>query len=245
MKIKYISEQDLLSLKANCATIYKELIIKKNNDLSKLMDKKELFKESNIEIKDFKLDMSKSKEQAPLTDLENIKRVYNNMRGITDTVASDERIWVALALTDYYEYMIYRWEPKKEEDLKNRFFFNYSEQRSLFRNGLARLYWIGKVTYDKQREDPFELTSFLCRDQDYIENLCGRNIFNNQNVIIPTIAALCDSEKEGIKINRDVVRNITKYINILSGVFLVDALSQNEIYTKIKTKIANIKQNVD
>ena len=40
MKIKYISEQDLLALKANCATIYKELIIKKNNDLSKLMDKK-------------------------------------------------------------------------------------------------------------------------------------------------------------------------------------------------------------
>ena len=82
MKIKYISEQDLLSLKANCATIYKELIIKKNNDLSKLMDKKELFKESNIEIKDFKLDMSKSKEQAPLTDLENIKRVYNCQRRV-------------------------------------------------------------------------------------------------------------------------------------------------------------------
>ena len=55
---------------------------------------------------------------------------------------------------------------------------------------MARLWWIGRLTYDSSRSDPYELTRFLCQDQDYIESICGRNVFNNPIVGNATIAAL-------------------------------------------------------
>ena len=133
--------------------------------------------------------------------------------------------------------MKYRWDASSVSDLENRYLFGYSVQRSLFRNGIARLWWIGRFTYDEDRLDPYELTKFLCKDQDYIENICGRNIFNNPTVGFATISALCDAEKSGVMINRDVVREMSKYVNLLAGTYLLDALSKEEIYEKIQRKL--------
>ena len=97
--------------------------------------------------------------------------------------------------------MKYRWKPFSSKDVLNRYFFNYSKNRSLFRNGMARLWWIGRVTYDERRSDPFELTKFLCNHQDFIETICGRSTFNNPVVQKATLNALYDVLKD----NNDVM----------------------------------------
>ena len=186
--------------------------------------------------------MSQENGKEALTDLENIKRVYNNMRGLSDSLASDERLWSAYTLVDRYDYMQYRWKINGENDLKNRYLFGYSAHRSLFRNGMARLWWIGRVTYDESRDDPYELTELLItRDQDYAENICGRNVFNNPKVTKATIAALLDVEKEGVEIDRFLVREIAKYMNLLAGTYLLDFIEYDELYNKAKEKILKIK----
>lgn len=134
-----------------------------------------------------------------------------------------------------------RWPCETANDLLNRYFFNYSSNRSLFRNGMARLWWIGRVTYDPKRTDPFELTKYLCKDQDFIETVCGRSIFNNPLVQRATIGALYDSERDGFTVGREGVREVAKYVNLLSGVYIIDMLSYDEIYEKVKNKIEELK----
>lgn len=240
MKIKYVTEDDLLMLKNNASMLHKQLISDRTKALQDISPNRSLIKETSDIIGTISLDMSQPIGREALTDGENVQRVYKKMKGLSDSKASDERIWVAYTLSEQLEYMRYRWKPENGKDVLNRFFFNYSIQRSLFRNGFSRLWWIGRVTYAEERSDPFELTKFLCKDQDFIESICGRNIFNNSTVHKATIAALFDANSEGVIINRELVRSIGKYMNLLAGTYLLDALSYNEIYDKVHSKIRSI-----
>lgn len=237
MKIKYITEDDLNAIKSNTTRIFKEVVSGKEKTIKEVLGKDFLIKDSSFEIGEFVLDMSQPKGSENLTDQENIQRVYNHMKYLSDSQASDERIWVAYTFSEFIEYMRYRWSATDVNDMENHYLFNYSNQRSLFRNGISRLWWIGRITYDDSRIDPYELTKFLCKDQDYIESICGRNIFNNPNIAYSTIKALFDGEKSGIKVDRYMVRNISKYVNLLAGTYILDAMEKDEIYKKVKKKI--------
>ena len=51
------------------------------------------------------------------------------------------------------------------------------------------------------------------------------------------MSALFDAEKNGITINRELIRKICKYINLLSGTYLLDSLDKEEIYSKVIRRI--------
>lgn len=237
MRIKYFTEDDLNAVKSNLSGVLCDVIAEDGKSLNDFFGRDNLIKETQFEINDFKLDMSQPDGKESLTDVENIQRVYNHMKFLSDSQASDERIWAAYTFSEFLDYMRYRWKASSILDLENRYLFGYSVQRSLFRNGVSRLWWIGRFTYDETRLDPYELTRFLCKDQDYIENICGRNIFNNPNVGFATISALYDAEKAGVVVNRELVREVSKYVNLLAGTYLLDTLSKEEIYQKIQNKL--------
>lgn len=237
MRIKYLTEDDLNAVKSNLSDVLCDVIAEDGKSLNEFFGRDNLIKETQFEINDFKLDMSQPDGKESLTDVENIQRVYNHMKFLSDSQASDERIWAAYTFSEFLDYMRYRWKASSISDLENRYLFGYSVQRSLFRNGVSRLWWIGRFTYDETRLDPYELTRFLCKDQDYIENICGRNIFNNPDVGFATISALNDAEKSGVVVNRELVREISKYVNLLAGTYLLDTLSKEEIYQKIQNKL--------
>ena len=166
MRLKFITEEGLLAAKGNFSAIYDEVLLKGTCGIQTLLGDDTLIRESSIEYEPFELDMSKDNPVA--TDLENIKRVYNHLKGLTESQASDDRIWVAYTLSESIDYMKYRWMPKDDSDKLDRFFFNNTTKRSLFRNGMARLWWIGYHTYDSNRSNPYELTEFICRNQDFM-----------------------------------------------------------------------------
>lgn len=237
MRIKYISEDDLNTIKANLPSIYKRVVRDRDATIADLFDNTAFIKSSSLEVEDFQLDMSQPKGKESLTDTENVQRVYGHMRFLSDSQASDERIWAAYTFSEFADYMKYRWPADRVEDLSNRYLFGYSIQRSLFRNGVSRLWWIGRFTYDDSRSDPFELTKFLCKNQDYIESICGRNIFNNPAIGNAVITALFDSEAEGIEITREKVRDVGKYMNLISGTYMLDAFEKEEIYDKVCKRV--------
>ncbi len=233
MKIKYLTEDGLLLLKNNKNSVYKS-IIKDGETLNDYLGNNGFLKESHIEMEDIVLDNSQVSGKEALTDSENVQRVYSHMKGLSDSQASDERIWVALSLGEQIDYMRYRWKCNNSDEMLNRYFFNYSIQRSLFRNGLSRLWWIGRVTYDEKKEDPYALTKFLCKDQDFIETICGRNVFNNFTILKATISALYDAEQDGISISRELVRSVGKNVNLLAGTYIIDVMEYDVLYNKIK-----------
>lgn len=239
MKINYVIEDGIMLLKNNAEIVYKE-VVKEGKKLDDFFGEPGMIKETPYDIEAIVLDMSQPEGKETLTDAENAKRIYIHMKGLSDSQASDERIWVALTLQDQLDYMKYRWKCESGNDMLNRYFFNYTSNRSLFRNGIARLWWIGRVTYDEKRYDPFELTKFLCSDQDFIETICGRSIFNNPTVQRATISAIYDEVKKGKSIKREAVRETAKFVNLLAGTYMLDMLSFEEVYSKVHEKICEL-----
>lgn len=239
-KIKFLTEDSIEMLKKNADALYKEVILTGDKTLEEFMREAGEIKETAFEIDDFVLEMGQSEGKEPLTDAENAQRVYSHMKALSDSQASDERIWLAYTLQEQLEYMKYRWKANSSQDMLNRYFFNYSKNRSLFRNGMARLWWIGRVTYDEKREDPFELTKFLCNHQDFIETICGRSTFNNPVVQKATLNALYDVLKDRESDNREIIREIARYVNLLAGTFILDMLTYDEVYKKVHKKLMEL-----
>lgn len=236
-KIKFLTEESVDFLKKNSEQLYREVILSREKTLEEFMGEAGQIKETSFEIDEFVLEMGQPVGKEPLTDAENVQRVYSHMKALSDSQASDERIWIAYTLQTQLEYMQYRWKTSSATDMLNRYFFNYSKNRSLFRNGVARLWWIGRVTYDEKREDPFELTKFLCNQQDFIETICGRSTFNNPVVQRATLNALYDVLKNKKSFNRELIREIAKYVNLLAGTFILDMLTYDEVYEKVYKKV--------
>ena len=81
------------------------------------------------------------------------------------------------------------------------------------------------------------MTEFVCRDQYYINNLLDIGFASNATISKAVIGALLDAEKNGVTVNRDLVRSTSQYVNLLGGIYILDCLSYDEIYSKIKEKI--------
>lgn len=233
MKIKFITDEGLEKARNNYKTIYKEILVKGTSDLQTLFNDDHIIKNTSIDIEDFSLDTSF--ENRVDSDLENVKRVYNHMMTLSVSKASDERIWVAYALSEFVDYMKYRWMPDGPDKRKERFFFENSSKRSLFRQGISRLWWIGYLTYDESKPDPYEMTAFILRNgQDVINQLLDIGFSSNKTILKAVIKALYEAENSGITIDRDLVRNTCKYVNLLGGTYMLDCLSENDIYEKVK-----------
>lgn len=162
-------------------------------------------------------------------DAENSKRLYESLISLTPAQATDSRIWTYLTHTVYYEYMTERWMTKEENALGtvNRFFA--SNNRELIRNGIARLWWYGYLTFDAKRKDPYELTKFLLSNQNIAQSLLERNIGNNKEwlkIVLSCILKYKDDYPAIVK--SDNIKKIGKYINYFGGVSILDLFDQHD-----------------
>ena len=231
--IQIIKEDDLELVKKEIQS-YAPAFLKRDNKALIEMLGHDPFINSKFEINDFELDMSA--EKSFNTDFTNVKLIYGNLKFLTPSQASDERLWAGLALTRYWEYTKYRWNIQSNNstvNILNHFFFGYGKNRSLTRNAISRLWWIGKLTYDKSLENPFELTELLCRSSNYIQDGLERNISNNPEIILPFLKGVKKAEKDGFEISKNSFSKLAKYLNLLGGTYVLDVIPSNLIEEKI------------
>jgi len=236
MKIRFIEEEALLSLKSNLSSLYTKFAMPTSNWIEEYFGKTP-FIETKYVCEDFILDMSQ--EKPFLTEFENVQRVYNRLNFLTPTIASDERLWVGLNLNYFWEYTLYRWRITENctyQNVLNHFFFSESPRRSLTRNAIARLWWIGFLTYDTTAPNPYKLTSFVCENYEFARNILENNTANNKSITRAFINALISAREEGYLINSTTVAELTKYLNLLGGTYILDSLPETTIYNKILTK---------
>ena len=164
MNLQFISWDDLNAIKENL-----DQYVSKFAQPSNAWIEEELghspFLNTKYPMPDIHLDMSQPMDKAYLTDAANVQEFYGKLSFISDSQASDERLWAGLCLGPFYEYTQYRWKIAlkcTKQDIKAHYFFGFGARRSLSRNALARLWWIGRLTYDDSRPDPYELTKFVC-----------------------------------------------------------------------------------
>jgi len=233
MKLIFLEEDALLTLKSNLPHIVSKFSLPSADWVDEYFERSP-FRETKYIVEDFTLDMSQ--EKPFLTEFENVQRVYSRLRFLSDSRASDERLWAGLALGHFWKYTQYRWNVIEKctiNNVKQHFFFSESARRSLTRNAISRLWWIGRLTYDPNRQDHFELTRFICESADYIMHILERNTSNNRMITRAFLSAIMAARDEGCLINTNTVGALAKYLNLLGGTYILDCLPEEKIYEKI------------
>jgi hypothetical protein len=246
VKLQFVGYDTLDAIKANLPAWVDNFKLDSSAWLEVEMDNA-LFRDTKYgEIPDFSLDMSEDKPFA--TEATNAQRVYEHLKFLSDSQASDERLWAGLCLGPFWKYVQYRWDICKKATPANilqHYFFAYGARRSLTRNALSRLWWIGRLTYDENRKDPYELTKFVCENTDHIMHILERNTSNNPMIIRSFVGAILEGRKSGLNINTDTVGELAKYLNLLGGTYILDCLPEERIYNKILDKATEITKRND
>ena len=248
MKLQFISYDNIDLIKSNLDKWVDNFKLSSSEWLQDELGNA-LFSDTKFQdIPEFSLDMSADPSKAFLTEAENAIRVYSNLNFLSDSQASDERLWAGLCLGSLWNYVKYRWNIDGKctvSSVKDHFFFGQkSGRRSLTRNAMSRLWWIGRLTYDEKRTDPWELTRFICESSDYIMHALERNTSNNPAIIRPFLSAIIDAKANGLAINTDRFGDLAKYLNLLGGIYILDCLPEQRIYDKIYARAIEICDKV-
>lgn len=244
MKIKILSNRALQTLKKNIKVDMKKYSESNGNSLIETLEK-DAFVDIGLEYEKFSLNISND----PQTDFENVKSVYGALKDvISPSMASDERLWAGLAFSDdCWKYINARWRKDgwSSNTIYERFYYKQKGRRALTRNALARLWWIGYLTYDetgKTDEEKWKYTKFVCSNQRYIVDMLERNASNNKELIKACINECEKYEKDnpGKKVDSNKMREIQKYMSILGGTYLIDSLPIDILQMKIGSRIAKI-----
>lgn len=241
MKLTYLKDDSLFALKSNLNKLYTKFALPEAEWITEYFGRSP-FIETKYSVDDFSLDMSQDKPF--LTEFENVQRVYNSLGFLSGSVASDERLWAGLCMNHFWKYTQYRWDMVSNctiDSVKQHFFFGFGARRSLTRNAIARLWWIGRLTHDQSRKDPYELTRFVCENADYIMHILERNTSNSPMITKAFLTALLTAREEGCLINTDTVGELSKYLNLLGGTYILDCLPESKIHDKIVEKARNMK----
>ena len=179
----------------------------------------------------------------PELDFENVKLLYPALMALTPQQAMDQRLWVHLTHVEYWSYMRVRW-GKDNTDIENRYFFlsKGKNSRSLIRNGIARLWWFGYLTYDQHNhENPFSLTPTLLEYQDTQAALLERTFGKNPQVLRICLEVLAEHMTE-IRNGggRDIIKALGKYINRLGGTYFLDTMDKTALRNKIDAFIRSM-----
>lgn len=186
-----------------------------------------------------------------LKDLENSIKLHKALASLTPLQARDPRLWTRLAHVEFWPYMRKRWsierfgnDPGKiERFIVTRYFVAQSQSRALLRNGIARLWWYSKITYDPDRRNPYELTAVLLDQLDITQQILERNLGRAIQVTNGFLEFLLLHRKELLgsgDVKRSQIRHLAKHLNLYGGTTLVDCLNRTEIIEILEEEYARI-----
>lgn len=246
MKIRILTQDGLDTLRGNIRSNLKKYYRDSNEWIDEFFHGESPYIEFKQEIADFSL--VHSPDDIPGSDLENIKRIYDNLRFLNEMQATDECFWAGLSHDKFWGYMQERWMKEKKEpsknDVLNKFFFGKGIRRSCIVHPIAKLWWYGRYTYDENRQNKYELTELLSHDISLGLNLFSNNYTNNPSITKAILGAVYEAEQEGIRVKREMHRDITKYVNLLGGIYILDVLDPKHLRELVLSRIKELSLTI-
>ena len=185
----------------------------------------------------------------------NCKIIYQHLSFLTESQACDERLWAGLCHSVYYEYLRKRWDydtksPKTQKEavsnIKSRFFFSGGTRAGLFRNSIAKCWWVGRNTYDPSNANPFEKLDIIgsndisskISDIFYSNNFSANPVFLNAKV-----KAFKNFKEENTQLSlKEHIRPALQFLNAVGGGVVLDCLDEDEIADMLIDNIYGILQ---
>ena len=171
-------------------------------------------------------------DNAPESEIKNSLIVFNALKGMTPSLACEERIWTRLAHIECIEYSRDRWlKGKKEEELVPQIklhFFAKNKRGRTHNNAISRLWWnayIAKLANPENIEDSLNI---ILQKADIRQSIIERvPIISRPKIAGATIRAftkypwLIQNEQNW----RDFITAVNKY----GGGILFEAMNDDEI----------------
>lgn len=251
MKLFFMKQDAVDFMKHNMERLYTHYFQDETNEWMAREYGSDLFSEF-MEVPDFELAEIDAMSIGEV-DFENCKILYNNLRSLSESQCSDERLWAGLCNSTFYGYMRRRYQypskqlKKKETDASaviSRFFFSGGTRSGFFRNGLAKCWWVGRATFDKDNENHFARLDVIGPND--LTTKVSDIFYNNTFASNPTIlAGICDalkyfSDHGQVLDEKKHVRAAMQYMNAVGGATLLDVLSREEICKIMTTRIVAI-----
>lgn len=239
MKLYFMKHTAVDYLTTNIKTLYINYYREKTNKwIYDLFDYDPF--EFFIEVPDFTLAPIGNKKGE--TELENCKIIYSKLINISESQASDERLWAGLCNGTFYEYVRQRWnydglplrdEKKDSEPILSRFFFKGGISSGKYRNTLSKCWWVGHNIYQYKEKDRFALLDALGADDfstKVTDIFYSYSFSSNFTIVSGIIKGWKEMTDKGYKLpTRTYLRPAMQYINALGGGILLDIYSEDEI----------------
>lgn len=247
MKIRFMKQDALDFFKNQLQTIYNYYYKDFSNKWMYNLYGDDPF-EDYIDIPEFQLasliDIDKIGRPGEV-DFENCKILYSKLNFISEEQACDERFWAGLCHTVFYDYIRRKFrmntgykKPKTPAKcagiIETRYFFKDGNRSGIYRNALAKAWWVGKRTYDaSDLVNPHRRLDII-GSHDLVTLI--NEIFYNYN--FSANETILEGIVEGIKYFRDNditfnygthLRKTMQAINAIGGGTLLDCWSSNEI----------------
>ena len=235
VKIPFMRMADINTLKVNADAYLKHYNDADNNWLTEELGHAP-FSMTKYDLPEINLYMPADETHKERTDKKNVREVYSKLKFITPSQASDERLWAGLCMGPFWNYVSYRWTIDSPESVKKHYFFGYGPRRSLTRNAMSRLWRIGQLTYDPERQDPFELTDFVCENSRFIGDVLERNVSDSLPLMREFLGACLELRKKGYQLSTMTIRELEKYMDILGGIYVLDYMPKGFLYNKIRER---------
>lgn len=256
MKLYIMKKGALETLKENLPQIYGKYYTEPTNKWITELCGEDPFIEFK-DVPDFKLADLDSDLTPGEIDLNNCKILYEKLLFLSESQASDERLWAGLCHSTFYEYMRKRWKygyggkPKSADKeagaIQTRFFYRSSGRGGFYRNTLAKCWWVGHNVYDpKNATNHFESLDIIgsndlnSKINEYFHNF---TFSSNPDIMNAIVEALRKFNEEGKKLLvREHIRPAMSYLNAVGGSVVIDCLSKEEISDIFSDAITAIMQ---
>ncbi len=159
--------------------------------------------------------------------------VFKELKNLDKVQANDKRLWVCLTHTLFFDYTKKRWNinsSSSNDTILSRFHFEGAGIEARMRNGISRLWWAARITYDESRENPFELTELLWEKQDVYTALVERSFATYPNFV----HGFLDFYKINKHLKEDDLRGILRGLNAIGGVRVLPVMTKEEVVDEIK-----------
>lgn len=244
MKIKFLSEDALQDLRVNFES-YKEHYYKRDDAwFDEYFSQEGRLIESKIE---FEKPVFNDDPNYMVSDFENVKVIYEALRHLTVSQATQEKLWAGLSHVQMRDFVYYRLEnelnKKNDKRIFSAMFYKYNVKRSIFIHIIARLWWVGYMTYDEENtENPYWLTEFFCSADFSARSTVffSSNFTSNKAVTKGILKALIALRDEGVPIKREHFIESTKYLNISGGAMVLDLLEETEVKEMVEKRIGKV-----
>ncbi len=228
MRVKFLNYETIEYIKKNREDVFEELKTKSFNELLQEKFIVDWYEDSKF-IKpdiDYYIDRNINPRH---TDIENSKLIYDYFKNLTESQASDERLWAGLAIEEKnYNYLKYRWKDDVKT-IRYRVVYHAGGKRGFMYHGLARLWWFAHLTFDNQLENPFELTEFCFKYPHILEKMLYRNYSNSKTIRTGIIKGIKEYLNEGGEYKISYLDKLFNHISALSGVHMLDMYSEEKI----------------